>query len=98
MVEHHGGPKRLARLRAVIRPSRVLYWFQACLALAAMTMGAIGLPWALAVCLAFLGLLWIGPLVEADRLERVLHAAAEQVVDRLREDEERAAGAQPQGP
>lgn len=29
VIEHHGGPRRLARVSAVIRPASALYWSQA---------------------------------------------------------------------
>ena len=83
VVEHHGGPKRLARLSAVIRPPKAIYWLQAILAATGGAMYGLGLPLPLAAVGAFLALVWIAPILEANRLEGVLQAAAEQVAGEL---------------
>ena len=82
-VEHHGGPRRVARFAAVIRPSRSLYWVQGALATSAVAMGAVGLYLPLAIVGAFLAVLWIAPIVEANRLETALRSAADEVAAEL---------------
>jgi hypothetical protein len=83
VVEHHGGPKRLARLAAVIKPSKSLYYLQALLAASAATMSALGLYLPLVILGACLGMLWIAPIAEANRLEAVVQSAADEVTREL---------------
>jgi glycosyltransferase involved in cell wall biosynthesis len=82
-VEHHGGPRRLARLLAEIRPPKALYWLQGVLAASAVGLGLLGLYLPLVVLAAVLGLLWVACLMEADRLEVAVQSAADQVANTL---------------
>lgn len=84
VVEHHGGPRRLARLSATIGPSKALRWLPAVLAPSAAGLGALGLHLPLAILGVFLVLLWIGPIIEANRLEAALRSAADEVASELR--------------
>jgi glycosyltransferase involved in cell wall biosynthesis len=83
VVEHHGGPRRAARIFALVRPPRLIRWMLVVLlALAALIgwMGKVGL--ASAVCL-LLATLWIASIVEANRLEAVLLSAADEATNEL---------------
>lgn len=79
VIEHHGGPKRLARLSANIKPSKSIYWTQAALALLASTTGVMSLHLPLAIIMTFLAVLWIAPIIEANRLEDAIMYAADEV-------------------
>ncbi|HSB70842.1 MAG TPA: glycosyltransferase [Candidatus Methylomirabilis sp.] len=89
VVEHHGGPRRLARLSTVIRSAKPLTWFQGALAASAMGLGFLGHYLPLVVLAVVLGLLWVACLVEADRLEVAVRSAADEVADRLLSPETR---------
>jgi GT2 family glycosyltransferase len=80
VVEHHGGARRLGRLSAVIRPSKSLYWTQAVLGAAAVTAGALHQYGPLVVLCAFLWILWVAPVAEANRLEAAIKSATDEVV------------------
>ncbi len=86
VVEHHGGPKRLARLSAALRPPKGLYWLQGALAASGAVIGALGLHLPLALIGAFLTILWIAPIVEANRLEAAVQSAAADVARELSEE------------
>ncbi len=84
VIEHHGGPKRSARLLAVIRPARAIYWLQAIVAVSAVAMAALDMsPPALLLAVAFVVALWIAPAVEAGRLEAAARAGADEVAREL---------------
>jgi GT2 family glycosyltransferase len=83
VVEHHGGPRRLARLSASIRPSRSISWTQGLLAAAGGGLAVLGLWLPFAVVAIFAGVLWLAPIAEASRLEVSVGAAAEEVVATL---------------
>jgi GT2 family glycosyltransferase len=83
VVEHHGGPRRLGRLSAAIRPSRSVYWAQGMLAVGCAALAALGHHVPVAVVGLFLGVLWAGPIAEANRLEAAIRASAEEVVAEL---------------
>ncbi|HZO30392.1 MAG TPA: glycosyltransferase [Chloroflexota bacterium] len=95
VVEHHGGPRRLARLAATLRPSRSLYWLLGALAVSAAVVGALGLQLALAVHALLAAALWIAPIAEADRLESAVKWATDEVARELQPDEPRAEAAAP---
>jgi O-antigen biosynthesis protein len=79
VVEHHGGPRRLARMSAFIRPAAAVYWAQAVTAAAMIALAALGrLPAASLLAVLFIAL-WIGPVAEANRLEAAIGAAAGEV-------------------
>jgi hypothetical protein len=84
VVEHHGGPKRLARLAAVIKPSKPLYYLQPLLAVSATAMSALDLHLPLVILGACLGMLWIAHIAEANRLEAVVQSTADEVTRELR--------------
>ncbi len=79
VVEHHGGPKRLARLSAVIQPSRAIYWTQGALAASIGTLGALGSHLGLPAAEALFAVLWVAPILEATRLEAGLQSALDEV-------------------
>ena len=76
VTEHHGGPKRLARLKVVIAPPRSLYWVYGMIAELALVMERFGeiIP-ALVVTMG-LAVLWIAGIAEANRLEAGIVTAA----------------------
>jgi len=82
-VEHHGGPRRVAKVAVATRQTTPFYWVQAALAVAALGTGALGL-WAIpAVLAALLALLWIGLTAEANRLEATVRSVADEVAAEL---------------
>ena len=84
VVEHHGGRNRLARISVVIRQPKALYWLQGALAASGAVIGAFGLHLLpLPVVGAFLAILWMGLIVEANRLEAAVHSAAADVAREL---------------
>jgi GT2 family glycosyltransferase len=93
VVEHHGGPRRLGRLSALIRPSRSVYWAQGVLALGGAALAVLGLHVPLAVVGVFLAVLWFAPIAEANRLETAIQAGAEEVVAELGAPPGKAGGA-----
>lgn len=80
VVEHHGGPKRLARLSAVTKPSKLIYWILGFLLSSIIAMGALGLYIPILVLGIFLAILWIAPIIEANRLEAAIESATEDIV------------------
>jgi len=92
VVEHHGGPRRLARLSATIWPPQPFYWLQGALLVSALVMGALGLYLPLAVLSAFWATLWVAPTREANRLEAAVQSAADEVVWELCPDPEEEKG------
>lgn len=79
VVEHHGGPRRLARMSVLIRPVLTVYWAQAAIAGAMVAAAALDrLPVVFVFAVFFFGL-WIGPVAEANRLEAAIEAAAGEV-------------------
>jgi hypothetical protein len=83
VVEHHGGPRRLARLSATIAPTRAVYWGLGAATLTAAVVGAFGVSICLGILLAVLGVLWVAPIIEADRLEAIVHSEADVVAEEL---------------
>jgi len=85
VVEHHGGAKRLARLSAILRPTRSLHSVQmaaaGCVAAAAISGQTAGLL----VSASMLALAWVAPIIEANRLEAVIQGASEDVTRELNE-------------
>jgi hypothetical protein len=83
VVEHHGGPKRLARLSVVTALPRYLYWVFGVLAALALTAKWLGgiIP-AAAFATGFV-VLWIASTTEANRLEAGVVAAAADVTREL---------------
>jgi glycosyltransferase involved in cell wall biosynthesis len=83
VVEHHGGPKRLARFSAIMQPSQPILWALVILAMAAAGSAAAGLLLPSATFLIFLVILWAGCVREISRLECGLQAATENVCGEL---------------
>jgi GT2 family glycosyltransferase len=86
VTEHHGGPKRLARLSVVIAPPRSLYFVFGMVAALGLVMEKLGsiVP---AVVMAFgFVLLWLSVTAEANRLEANIITAAANAARELEED------------
>jgi hypothetical protein len=79
-IEYHGGPKRLARFAATIRPSRSVYWFQIMSAILLGVSGTLGFYSAFIMALLLFSILWIAPIIEANRIEETLAAATNDVI------------------
>jgi GT2 family glycosyltransferase len=83
-VEHHGGPYRLLRLLAIIRPLTPVLATQAAL-LTLATLAAASGWWPLAGALAtLLAASVLAPWREAGRLEKIIHTAAMEANDEAR--------------
>jgi hypothetical protein len=80
VIEHHGGPRRLLRLAATIRPSQSVTWAQGLLGVAAVALVLFEPGAALAIVAVFLAGLWIAPIAEATRLEAAIQSAAEEII------------------
>jgi hypothetical protein len=93
VVEHHGGPRRLARFAATLRPSGSFYWLFGALAASAAVVGAFGLQLGLAVHALLAMALWIAPIAEANRLESAMRSAADEVAGERQPDEPMAVAA-----
>ena len=85
VVEHHGGPKHLARVSARIRPPAAVYWSFGILVASTSAFAVSGFYLAGVVCLAMMGLLWIGPTLELNRIEWLLRSASSAVAEQLRQ-------------
>ncbi len=83
VVEYHGGPRRMARLSATIRPLKFFYWVQGATAIFGMVMGVLGLPVPYLLSLGLFALLWIACTSEANRLESGVVCASTEVVRQL---------------
>jgi O-antigen biosynthesis protein len=83
VVEHHGGPKRLARLSAVIRPAGVLYWVYGVTLALSLVMGLRGRIGPAAVLAVGFAVLWIAATAEASRLEAATMSTSAEVADEL---------------
>jgi hypothetical protein len=79
VVEHHGGPRRLARFATEIRPSRTVAISLAVTASLCFAAAWTGLVWPTMVLAAVTAALWIAPVREADRIERGLRAATDEL-------------------
>jgi len=83
VVEHHGGPKRLARLSAVIRPAGFLYWIYGVTSALAFVMGLSGhIGTAVVLTVSFVAL-WTAATVEASRLEAATLSSSTEVAEEL---------------
>lgn len=83
VVEHGGGPRRLARVSCVIRPLKAMYWLQIVLAAAVATSIALDQPDLALLCGALLFLVWIALCVTANRLEAAVGFVADEVAAQL---------------
>ncbi len=86
VAEHHGGPKRLARLSVVIVPPRSLYFVFGMIAALALVMGKLGRIVPAAVMAISFVLLWIALIAEANRLEASIMTAAADAAQELEGD------------
>ncbi len=82
-IEHHGGPKRLARFSATIKPTKSVYWFQTITAALIGMFGVLGLYFALTMAILLFSVLWIVPIVEANRIDKGLRAITDDVISEL---------------
>ena len=83
VVEHHGGPRRLARVSAVIRQTKILYWLQAGMALLAVSAWAAGFYFTSIVSTLFFVISYMLPLQEGSRLEMTLKSTADEIASEL---------------
>jgi hypothetical protein len=83
VVEHHGGPDRLARVSVVLRPPRWVFWLQGAVTVAAGSLLALGETSAVVLTAAGLACLWIGLVADSNRLEKTVRGAADEVIDEL---------------
>jgi GT2 family glycosyltransferase len=81
VIEHLGGPNRIARLSAVIQLNKPIYWFQGVLLSMAVGMGALNQYFPFVLCLALFGVLWITPIVEANLIETAVLNAADELIE-----------------
>ncbi len=79
-IEYHGGPKRLARFAATIRPSRSMYWFQIISAILLGVSGILGFYSAFIMAALLFSVLWISPIIEANKIEESLKAATNDII------------------
>lgn len=85
VVEHHGGAKRLARLSADIRQTRLMYWAQGLFSVTAVATGVLG-HWAVcATAAALFAGCWIAATLTANRLASALRVATDDVVKELQD-------------
>jgi len=92
VVEHHGGSWRTAKISAIVRPPELIRWtFWIMIALAVM-MAWTGERLTASAILMLLAILWIAVIREANRLETVLLATADEVARELTENAEGAPG------
>ena len=84
VVEYHGGPRRMARLSARIRPLKIISWLQGGLAALGTVTGILGFPVPSVVFLGLLVLLWIASTAEANRLEAGVLSASRDVLQQLK--------------
>ena len=86
VIEHHGGPKRLARLSAVIQPTKPLSWTLGAVGALAGVLGGSGLFSAAAFLTASFAVLWIAMVVHANHAESVILAMAAEVAEELQKE------------
>jgi GT2 family glycosyltransferase len=82
-IEHHGGPKRLARFAASIKPSKSVYWFQVILAALIGVSGVSGSYFTLTISILLFSVLWIAPIIEANRIDKGLRSATVDIISEL---------------
>jgi hypothetical protein len=92
VIEHHGGPKRRARVSFDIKSPGWLYWTYAGIA------GLAGVTWLLEARMALpvlgiaLAILWLLPIREANRLEATIKFASDSAAAALDDDRALALG------
>ena len=65
VIEHHGGPYRMARFAAKIAPASVLFWLQGVAALLTALALVLHEPIGAAIAGFVLLVLWMAPIIEA---------------------------------
>jgi hypothetical protein len=83
VIEHHGGPNRLARLSAVIRPPKSSSWLVLILAAMAVTFAAFQLMVPAAAVFAVFVILWFLLAIQAGRLEEGVIGTCSEVAKEL---------------
>jgi len=83
VIEHHGGPRRLARISTVIQPPKAIFWVQGFVAVLAGIFHVIRVPVPTVVVAGFFLTLWMAVAIHASRLEGVINAGAAEVADEL---------------
>jgi hypothetical protein len=91
VVEHHGGPRRLARISAVVGPPSSIRWTLGIVAALTAGLGVSGQAVAAGALGVFGVLLWVATAFEINRLEGVLLATADEVARELTGEERKAA-------
>lgn len=79
VVEHHGGPRRVARFSASLRASLPILWTMVLLAAGSFVSGMLGLFLPSAALMILFLFLWIASVREVNRIEDGLRAAAQHV-------------------
>ena len=83
VIEHHGGPKRLMRLSAAIRPPKSVLWLQGVMATAAGVSGVFGFLAPSVLLATALAILSAALVVHANRLEAAILSTAAEVAEEL---------------
>jgi hypothetical protein len=83
VVEHHGGPRRTAKVSALVRPPRLIGSILVLMVGLAAFAAWMGKVWLASAVLLLLSLVWLAAIVEANRLESVLLAAADETASDL---------------
>ncbi len=83
VVEHHGGPRRLARLSALIKQAKILSWLQGGTAVFAAGMWAAGFYMTPILFILLFAVLYMAPLKEGLRLEAALRSVTDEIVSEL---------------
>jgi len=83
VVEHHGGPRGVARFSADVQPSQTILWALAGIAMGAIVTATAGSFLPSAAFSTLLILIWAGCNREINRLECGLQAATEEVCGEL---------------
>jgi O-antigen biosynthesis protein len=83
VIEHHGGPRRLARISTVIHPPKSVFWVQGLLAVLCGILHGIRLPAPATLLAGSFLLLWMAVVIHAGRLEGIINSGAAEVADEL---------------
>ena len=83
VVEHLGGPRRRARYAAVVTSPAGVRWVLAVLGVLGATLLVQGEMLSAGLVLAGVASLWTAPILEANRLERVIRLATDRVAGEL---------------